>query len=191
MRHLTMSEDHAVRPRDVDARRLGAIMTLAYEKQYGDFTDALLLPGVGPRTVQSLALLSEIIYGAPSRFSDPARFAFAHGGKDGHPFPVPLKIYDESISILKRAVDGAKIDRGEKLRSLAALHRIASSIEKNRDPFGDVDRIISHERARSFHYAGMTVKGPAKPPEKERVLQLSLFDDLASPDDASKRCPEG
>jgi hypothetical protein len=176
MRHLTLDSDHAIHSRHVDSKRLGAIMALAYEKQYKDFIDALLLPGVGPRTVQSLALVSEIIYGGPSRFSDPARFAFAHGGKDGHPFPVPLKVYDESISILRNAVNIAKIDRSEKLRSLNILHRMALTIEKHCDPFADTDKVIAFEREHSYQYGGMTVKGPARQKSLDPpVQQLSLF----------------
>jgi hypothetical protein len=177
LRHLALSTDHAIRQRDIDAKRLGAVMALAYEKQYRNFVDALLLPGMGPRTVQSLALVSEVIYGGPSRFSDPARFAFAHGGKDGHPFPVPLTVYDESIATLKKAVSAAKIDHSEKLRSLKVLHRMALSIEKNCSPFGDVDKIITFERKQSHRFGGMTVKGPARPPvPKPAVEQMSLFD---------------
>ncbi|MBN1307197.1 MAG: DUF763 domain-containing protein [Chitinispirillaceae bacterium] len=177
MRHLRLGRDHALRQGDVDAKRLGAVMTLAYEKQCRNFVDALLLPGMGPRSVQSLALVSEIIYGSPSRFSDPARFAFALGGKDGHPFPVPLNVYDESIATLRSAVNAAKIDRTDKLRSLNALHRMALSIEKNSSPFGDVDKIISHEQRQSHYFGGMTVKGAAKAPLPEPpAQQLSLFD---------------
>ncbi len=113
MKQLTLDANHTIHPRDVDLKRLGAVMALAYERQHKDFVDALLLPGVGPRAVQSLALVSEIIYGSPSRFSDPARFAFAHGGKDGHPFPVPLTVYDESIATLRSAVNAARIDHSE------------------------------------------------------------------------------
>ncbi|MBN1577919.1 MAG: DUF763 domain-containing protein [Chitinispirillaceae bacterium] len=177
MRYLTLGPDHAIRQRNVDSKRLGAVMTLAYEQQYRNFIDALLLPGMGPRTVQSLALVSEVIYGGPSRFSDPARFAFAHGGKDGHPFPVPLKVYDESIATLRNAVNAARIDRSEKLRSLNVLHRMALSIEKNRSPFGDVDKIITFEREQSHRFGGMTVEGPSKPPlPKPQTRQMSLFD---------------
>jgi uncharacterized protein len=177
MRRLVLDPGHAVQPRHVDAKRLGAIMAAAYEKQYKEFTDALLIPGVGPRTVQALALVSEVIYGGPSRFSDPARFAFAHGGKDGHPFPVPLTVYDESISVLRSAVNSAKIQRSDKLRGFQALHRMALSIEKNCDPFADVDKLIDHERRQSHAYAGMTVMGPAKPvPKTADAVQLSLFD---------------
>lgn len=183
MRHLVMDSDHAVKASHVDPKRLGAVLTLAYEKQYKDFADALLIPGLGPRTIQSLALVSEVIYGGPSRFSDPARFAFAHGGKDGHPFPVPLKVYDESISILSKAVSAAKIGRNEKLRGLNVLGRMALSIEKNLSPFADVEKVIEFERKNSYKYGGMTVMGHAMPPDKQelKVRQLSLFDQDCEP----------
>jgi hypothetical protein len=178
MRRLIMDRDHSVRPRHVDSKRLGAVLTLAYEKQYRDFVDALLLPGVGPRTVLSLSLVSEVIYGAPRRFSDPARFAFAHGGKDGHPFPVPLKTYDESISILRGAVERAKIDHSDRLRSLKALGRMTQLIEQRHDPFADVDKVINHEWDHSHEYGGMTVFGPVtKPVHSQTIRQLSLFDE--------------
>jgi hypothetical protein len=177
IRRLILDPGHLVAPRHVDSKRLGAVLALAYEKQFKDFVDALLLPGVGPRTVQSLALVSEVIYGAPSRFSDPARFAFAHGGKDGHPFPVPLNVYDESISVLRKAVDMAKINRTDKLRGIEALGRMAQLIERHCDPFADVNRVIEHEREHSHQYGGMTVFGKAKPPEKKpEVVQMSMFD---------------
>ena len=180
-RRLILDSDHAIHPCHVDAKRLGAVMTLAYEKQYKEFVDALLLPGVGPRTVQSLALISEIIHGGPSRFSDPARFAFAHGGKDGHPFPVPLKVYDESIEALRTAVNAAKIDRSEKLRSLNTLGKLARAIEQYQYPFADIDRVIAYEQRNSYKYRGMTVKGPVKRVTDEpKVRQMDLFRDTAS-----------
>jgi hypothetical protein len=92
-----MPSHHDVRSEDIDLRRLGTVLWLAHDTQPKDFEELLLLEGVGPRTMQSLALVSEVIHGTPSRFKDPARFSFAHGGKDGHPFPVPLKVYDETI----------------------------------------------------------------------------------------------
>lgn len=106
---LEMPAHHDVRPADVDARRLGTVLALAYEREFRDFASLLLLETLGPRTLQSLALLAEVIHGAPTRFSDPARFSFAHGGKDGHPFPVPLKAYDASLDVLRRALDQAKL----------------------------------------------------------------------------------
>jgi hypothetical protein len=108
-RKLRMPAHHDIQISDVNLKRLGSMLWLAHEKQPKDFEDLLLLEGLGPRTLQSLTLVSEIIYGTPSRFKDPARFSFAHGGKDGHPFPVPIKVYDETISTLKAAVEKAKL----------------------------------------------------------------------------------
>ena len=90
-------------------KRLGAVLALAHERDLRDFASFLLLEQLGPRTLQSLALVAEVVHGTPTRFDDPARFAFAHGGKDGHPFPVPLKVYDESIAVLRRALDSARL----------------------------------------------------------------------------------
>jgi hypothetical protein len=177
LRRLVLDRDHAIAQRHVNSKRLGAVLTLAYERNYRDFVDALLLPGVGPRTVQSLALVSEVIYGGPSRFDDPARFAFAHGGKDGHPFPVPLSVYDQSISVLRNAVARAKIGRSDRLRGLQALGRMSRLIEQRHDPFADVNKVIEHEWNHSHEYGGMTVKGPvSKPVQRPAVQQMSLFD---------------
>src|SRR5437588_4152034 len=109
VRKLMMPSHHDVRAADVDLNRLGAVLAVAHEREFHDFTSLLLLEKLGPRTLQSLALVAEVIHGTPTRFSDPARFSFAHGGKDGHPFPVPLKTYDESISILRRSLQSAKL----------------------------------------------------------------------------------
>src|SRR6187397_2445545 len=114
VRRLEMPAHHEVRAADVQARRLGAVLALAHERDLRDFASFLLLEQLGPRTLQSLALVAEVVHGAPARFDDPARFAFAHGGKDGHPFPVPLKVYDESISVLRCALDAARLGQSEK-----------------------------------------------------------------------------
>jgi hypothetical protein len=177
MRHLVMDRPHEIKEAHVNSQRLGAVLATAYDKQISQFTDFLMLEGVGPRTIQSLALVSEVIYGKPCRFSDPARFAFAHGGKDGHPFPVPLKTYDESIGVLRRAVEKAKLGVSDKLKGIEKLHKMALSVEKNNDPFADVNKLIQHERNHSYKYGGMTVKGMAMPPKKQKdAEQLSLFD---------------
>nr|MBC8452502.1 DUF763 domain-containing protein [Spirochaetota bacterium] len=131
--------------------------TAAYDKQFSSFTEALLLNGVGPRTMQSLALVSEVVYGKPNRFSDPARFSFAHGGKDGHPFPVPLHTYDKTISILKQAVRKAKIGNREQLDSLQRLHNLTVEIETSHAPEADIDAVIRHERTQSEVLGGRTV----------------------------------
>jgi hypothetical protein len=106
-RKLRMSSHHEVRAENVDLNRLGAVLATAYDRELRDFASLLLVEKLGPRTLQSLALIAEVVHGAPIRFSDPARFSFALGGKDGHPFPVPLKVYDESISVLRRSLEVA------------------------------------------------------------------------------------
>jgi hypothetical protein len=103
LRNWTAPVHHDVRAENVDLKRLGAVLAVAYERELRDFASLLLVENLGPRTLQTLALIAEVVHGAPTRFSDPARFSFALGGKDGHPFPVPLKTYDESISVLRRA----------------------------------------------------------------------------------------
>ncbi|TIN31021.1 MAG: DUF763 domain-containing protein, partial [Mesorhizobium sp.] len=108
---------HDVRESDIVMRRLHGNIAAAIESGPKDFPELLLVPGVGPRTVRALAMVSEVVHGAPCRFSDPARFSLAHGGKDRHPFPVPLKVYDETISVLKSAVSKAKLGREEELQA--------------------------------------------------------------------------
>ncbi len=115
---LMLPEHHDVREKDVDVRRLATALTVAAERGPADFPELLLTPGIGRRTLFALSLVAAVVYGAPSRFSDPARFSFAHGGKDGHPFPVPLTICDETLGVLRRAVDQAKLGQDEKLAAL-------------------------------------------------------------------------
>ncbi|WP_374164629.1 DUF763 domain-containing protein [Arcticibacter sp. MXS-1] len=169
---LVMPSHHDVRAKDVDLKRLGSVLWLAHEKRPADFEELLLLEGVGPRTLQSLALVSEVIYGAPSRFKDPARFSFAHGGKDGHPFPVPLKVYDETISTLKTAVDKARIGNSDKQHAIRALSDIARRAEKGFTPNANFNSLIEKERAESWKYSGRTVFGEERPPSG---AQLKLF----------------
>src|SRR5215471_9886548 len=118
-RHLTMPAHHDVRSADVDLKRLGAVLATAHERDLHDFASLLLVENLGPRTLQSLAFVAEVVHGTPTRFADPARFSFAHGGKDRHPFPVPLKTYDETIGVLRSALDAAKVGDREKLDGFA------------------------------------------------------------------------
>ena len=172
IRHLQMPAHHDVRAQDVDLKRLGAVLAVAYDRGLHDFAELLLMEKLGPRTLQSLALVAEVIHGTPTRFVDPARFSFAHGGKDGHPFPVPLKTYDESLHFLRDALDRAK--RGstpdsdapliserqfgrEKLDALRRLDRFTRSVEKRFSPQADFDAIIKHERTISPSLDGRTV----------------------------------
>jgi uncharacterized protein len=174
VRRIIMPRHHDVRSEDVNLKRLGAILTLAHEKQLNDFEDLLLMEGVGPRAVQSLTLVSEVIYGSPTRFNDPARFSFAHGGKDGHPFPVPLKVYDETINVLKTSIEKAKIDNSDKLKAIKQLSTLSMKLEKNFQPGQFLDEIIQKERDESYKHGGMTVFGAAQPPKK-KPEQLKLF----------------
>lgn len=175
IQQLVMPSHHNVTSKDVDLRRLGSILWLAHEAQPKDFEDLLLLEGVGPRTVQSLALVSEVIHGTPSRFKDPARFSFAHGGKDGHPFPVPTKTYDEVISTLQKAVHKAKIGQTEKADALKKLHALAARAEKDFIPRDNLQEVIEKEISESWKYKGKTVFGDAKPPKRSKGVQLRLF----------------
>ena len=147
VRRLEMPARHEVRAADVQARRLGAVLALAHERDLRDFASFLLLEQLGPRTLQSLALVAEVVHGTPTRFEDPARFSFAHGGKDGHPFPVPLRVYDESIAVLRKALDAARLGHTDKLDGMARLDAFTRGIERRHDPHADVDATIAHERA--------------------------------------------
>lgn len=157
IKKITMPSHHEVREKDVNLKRLGAVLATAYNNHVNNFSSLLLTKGLGPRTLQSLVLVSEIIYGTPSRFNDPARFSFAHGGKDGHPFPVPLKIYDKSISILRDAVYKAKIGNNDKSNCLKRLYGIYTAIEKQYNPKADFDKVIEIEKKDSKKYGGKTV----------------------------------
>ena len=156
-RSIEMPAHHEVLEQDVDLKRLGGVLATAYQSQPKDFESLLLTPGLGPRTLQSLALVSEVIYGTPSRFTDPARFSFAHGGKDGHPFPVPLKIYDESIRVLRDSIEKSKLGYNDKSDCIRRLHQVALNVEKNCAPQVDFDEAIRFEREHSSEWDGKTV----------------------------------
>jgi hypothetical protein len=173
---LKMPSHHEVRAEDVNLKRLGSTLWLAHEQQPQNFEELLLLKGVGPRTIQSLALVSEVIHGSPVRFKDPARFSFAHGGKDGHPFPVPTKVYDETIHVLQNAVEKAKIGATDKACAIKKLHQISTQMEKDFTPNNNFEALIEKERNDSWKYGGKTVFGDAKPAKKiQKPTQLKLF----------------
>lgn len=156
-RHLRMPSHHEVHEKNVDLKRLGAVLAVAYEKDLRDFTELLLLEKLGPRTLQSLALVAEVVHGAPSRFNDPARFAFAHGGKDGHPHPVPLKTYDESLQFLRKSLDAAKLGHTDKLDGFRRLDRFVRMVETQLKPEADFKALIRHENAISPSLDGRIV----------------------------------
>jgi hypothetical protein len=166
---------HDVRAKDVDLKRLGAVLAVSHDRKLRDFASLLLVENLGPRTLQSLALIAEVIHGTPTRFTDPARFSFAHGGKDGHPFPVPLRTYGESISVLRRSLDAAKVGDTEKIDGMKRLDTFVRAIEKRFSPEADFDSVVAHEHAISQSVGGRTVFDDRKP-NRPKTGQLTLFD---------------
>lgn len=156
MPHLQLPAHHEVHASDVVLRRLHAALAAAADRGPKDFADLLLTPGVGARTVAALALVAEVLHGAPARFGDPARFSLAHGGKDGHPFPVPLKVYDQTIRVLKDAVARAKLGNDERLAAIRRLDAQARTLE-GRVTGPGFDEFVADERARAAEYGGRTV----------------------------------
>ena len=174
---LIMPAHHDVREKNIDLKRLGAVLAVAHERKLRDFANLLLLENLGPRTLQSLALIAEVVHGTPTRFSDPARFSFAHGGKDGHPFPVPLKTYDESLAALRCALQQAKLGHIEKLDGFGRLDRFTRMVEEQGRPKARFEAALAHEREISPSLNGRTVFDDRKPPKarKENEQQLKLF----------------
>lgn len=156
--HLVLPAHHEVRAKDVVLPRLQAALAAATDRGPEDFTDLLLVPGVGARTVEALALVAEVVHGAPCRFSDPARFSYAHGGKDRHPFPVPLKVYDHTIAVMKAAVRKAKLGQSEELAAIRRLDDQARQIERVAGG-RDWDAIVADELRSSPRYGGRSVFG--------------------------------
>jgi hypothetical protein len=172
-RVLAMPEHHDVRAENLDVRRLGAALYVAAQAGPASFPELLLTPHVGQRTLFALALVAEVLHGAPSRFADPARFSFAHGGKDGHPFPVPLAIYDETLRVLRRAVDRAKLGQADKLAALRRLDdqcRMAEAAAEGRPLPASAESllasVVAHERRVSPALDGRTCTGPARRPRQ-------------------------
>src|SRR4030081_2681664 len=153
-----MPAHHDVRSNDVITRRLHGTLAAAAERGPEDFANLLLTPGVGARTVQSLAMVAEVVHGAPYRFSDPARFSLAHGGKDRHPYPVPIKVYDETISVLKAAVQHGRPGRAEAMQALKRLDDQARRLERSAQG-PSLQAFIAGERAASPQLDGRSVFG--------------------------------
>jgi len=156
--HLDLPDHHDVRADDVILRRLHGTLAVAAEAGPKDFPELLLVPGVGARTVRSLAMVAEVIHGTPCRFADPARFSLAHGGKDRHPFPVPTRVYDKTIGVLKAAVAQAKLGQDEKLAAIRRLDEQARRLERHATG-PSLDGFMAEERSRSHDYGGRSVFG--------------------------------
>ncbi|NKL36155.1 DUF763 domain-containing protein [Rhizobium sophorae] len=161
--HLILPSHHDVRESDVNMRRLHGNLAAAADRGPADFAELLLVPGVGARTVKALAMVAEVVHGAPCRFSDPARFSIAHGGKDRHPFPVPLKVYDETIAVMKSAVQKGRLGREEELQALKRLDDQSRQMERYvTGP--DLKEIIAGEFRQSADFGGRSVFGWEEPP---------------------------
>ncbi|PSR13006.1 MAG: hypothetical protein DA408_08160 [Bacteroidetes bacterium] len=167
--HLKLPVQYGVKEKDIDLKRLGSILWLAQENEVQRFDELLLLKGLGPRTLQSLILVSEVIHGTASRFSDPARFSFAHGSKGGNPFPVPTKVYDEVIVTLKKSVERAKIGETDKNQAIKKLTELAQKAEENFTPNNNLEGYLQQENATAWKYGGRTIKGFAQPAEKPEM----------------------
>ncbi|MDE1157530.1 MAG: DUF763 domain-containing protein [Neorhizobium sp.] len=168
--HLIMPEHHDVREEDVNMKRLHGAIAAAAERGPKDFEHLLMTPGVGARTVRALAMVAEVVHGAPCRFSDPARFSLAHGGKDRHPFPVPLKVYDETIKVMKSAVGKARLGRDEELDALRRLDHQARMMERYATG-PDLKEIVAGEFSRSHEWGGRSVFGFEPPEDNDARLK--------------------
>jgi hypothetical protein len=176
IRHLKMPRHHDVRAENVDLKRLGAVLAVAYERDLHSFADLLLVEQLGPRTLQTLAMVAEVVHGTPIRFADPARFSFALGGKDGHPFPVPLKTYDQAIGVLRRSLDASKVEGNEKMECFRRLNQFVSIVENQTRPDVDLPGLVAHELGISPSLGGRTVRDDRKRQNGRRVSsQMSLF----------------
>ncbi len=181
IRLMVLPTHHDVTYRDVDLKRLGAVLAIAYDQKFNEFEDLLLLNGLGPKTLRSLTLISEVIHGTPSRFEDPARFSFANGGKDGKPFPVQTTVYDETYQYLRQAIDRAKLGIYDRQKAIRGLVPLLYKLEKNFTPnMKHYQKLIDKEIQESPGLGGMTAK--CRPGRKMKIKrtkpsdkQLSLF----------------
>jgi hypothetical protein len=167
--HLIMPDHHDVRSENVVERRLHGALAAAADRGPEDFAEMLLVPGIGARTVRALAMVAEVVHGAPCRFSDPARFSLAHGGKDRHPFPVPIKVYDHTIQVMKSAVRTAKLGATEELAAIRRLDEQARRLEATATG-PSVTKLIEVEGHNSHAYGGRSVFGQEPEPIQDFTI---------------------
>lgn len=177
MKKILMPSHHDIYKKDVNLKRLGAVLAQSQEANIEDFESLLMVNGLGPRTLQSLTMVSEIIHGTPSRFNDPARFSFAHGGKDKKPFPVATRVYDKSIEVLEKAVDKARLEYTDRQKAIKGLHKAAKARESHFHPHDNgLEQLKEHEKKNSWKYGGRSIFGKEeKPVSKKGGQQLKLF----------------
>jgi len=158
-RGLDLPDRHDVRKEDVNMARLGSVLNLAYNRDIENFEDLVMMKGVGPRTLKSLAMVSEVIHGDSTRFDDPARFSFAVGGKDGRPHPIDTKAFDETVEMLQDSVEKAKLGDKEKSSAMKRLHKVAVKGESVGTPLDFLEDLIEHEWNHSEKSGGKTFMG--------------------------------
>jgi len=130
---LRMDKRHEILAKDIHPQRLEKILLKTYERQPNDFVNLVGSPDVGPKTMRALTLVSELVYGAAPSFSDPARFSFAHGGKDGIPYPVDRRTYGQTIHVLREIVNASRVgeyEKGRVFRRLGRFERQAAGTER-------------------------------------------------------------
>mgnify|MGYP006282855917 CR=1 FL=1 len=175
---MLLPRNHEVRVTDLDLKRLGAVLALAYEGRNQDFESLLLTKGLGPKTLRSLTLVSEVIHGTPSRFQDPARFSFSTGGKDGHPFPVQTQVYDETIEQMEDALHRSRIGLSDKQKAFKNLHKVARQLEEGFRPKPEkYKEYVQKERKDSQQFGGRTAFDKSGKSGKKQTgpRQLRLF----------------
>ena len=159
---IVMPNRHDVREQDVNMTRLGSVLNMAYNSDIENFEDLVMMKGVGPRTLKSLAMVSEVVHGDASRFEDPARFSFAIGGKDGRPHPIDTKAMDETIDMLQTSVDKSKLGDKDKSRAIKRLHRACVENEKGASPISFLEDLIEYEWDHAEKTGGKTFMGDVK-----------------------------
>ncbi len=162
----------ALTTQDVNLKRLGAVLAMAHDNEIDNFEDLLMLKGVGPRTLKSLALVSEVIHGDASRFEDPARFSFAVGGKDGRPHPIDKQALDETIEHLQDSVEKSKLGYNDKSKALKRLHHATRHIETTRAPEAHLDELENSEWQHAEDHDGMTFAGKVIPGVTRAIFSL-------------------
>ena len=161
-RGITMPNRHDVREKDVNMTRLGSVLNMAYNRDIDNFEDLVMMKGVGPRTLKSLAMVSEVVHGDASRFEDPARFSFAIGGKDGRPHPIDTKAMDETIEMLQTSVDKSKLGDKDKSKAIKRLHRACVDNEKGASPISFLEDLMDFEWNHAEKNGGKTFMGDVK-----------------------------
>ena len=170
-RNIEFGDYHEIKESDVNLKRLGAVLAMAHG-EVDNFEDLLMLTGVGPHTLKSLALVSEVIHGDASRFEDPARFSFAVGGKDGRPGPLDKKAYDETIQHLQDSVEQSKLGYDDKSKALKRLHRSTKHVEDTKSPEADIEAYAKSEWDRLEKDGGYTFMGKVIPGVTKAIMGL-------------------